>query len=65
MEGLRDELIKLISEKGPLNERTILVSQELDKLIVSYYMIRPQKLMFYPLGYWTIPNFNLLNLNIL
>jgi hypothetical protein len=51
MEGLRDELIKLISEKGPLNERTILVSQELDKLIVSYYMIRPQKLMFYPLGY--------------
>lgn len=38
MEELRDELIKLISEKGPLNERTILVSQELDKLIVSYYI---------------------------
>lgn len=40
MEELRDELIKLISEKGPLNERTILVSQELDKLIVSYYIIQ-------------------------
>ncbi|MFT5873570.1 MAG: hypothetical protein ACI8WT_002517 [Clostridium sp.] len=38
MEELRDELIKLISEKVPLNERTIIVSQELDKLIVSYYM---------------------------
>ena len=37
MEELRDELIKIISEKGPLNERTILVSQKLDKLIVSYY----------------------------
>ncbi|MCB2305700.1 aspartyl-phosphate phosphatase Spo0E family protein [Clostridium estertheticum] len=37
MEELRDELIKLINEKGPLNERTIFVSQELDKLIVSHY----------------------------
>ncbi|MBU3157203.1 aspartyl-phosphate phosphatase Spo0E family protein [Clostridium estertheticum] len=37
MEELRDELTKLINEKGPLNERTILVSQELDKLIVSHY----------------------------
>ena len=37
MEELRDELIKLINEKGLLNERTILVSQELDKLIVAYY----------------------------
>ncbi|MGH4140724.1 Spo0E family sporulation regulatory protein-aspartic acid phosphatase [Clostridium sp.] len=37
MEELRDELIKLINEKGPLDERTILVSQELDKLIVSHY----------------------------
>ncbi|MGK0469478.1 aspartyl-phosphate phosphatase Spo0E family protein [Clostridium sp.] len=37
MEELRDELIKLISEKGPLNKKTILVSQKLDKLIVSHY----------------------------
>jgi len=37
MEELRDELIKLINEKGLLNERTILVSQELDKLIVDHY----------------------------
>jgi hypothetical protein len=40
MEELRDELIKLINEKGPLNEKTILVSQKLDKLIVSYYIIQ-------------------------
>ena len=39
MEELRLELIKLINEKGPLNEITLLVSQELDKLIVSYYKI--------------------------
>ena len=37
MEELRNKLIKLINEKGLLNERTILVSQELDKLIVNYY----------------------------
>lgn len=37
MEELRSKLIKLIDEKGLLNEITILVSQELDKLIVSYY----------------------------
>lgn len=37
MEELRDELIKLINEKGLLNDRTIIVSQELDKLIVSHY----------------------------
>lgn len=37
MEELREKLIKLINEKGTLNEMTILVSQELDKLIVSYY----------------------------
>jgi len=39
MEELRSKLIKLINEKGLLNERTILLSQELDKLIVSYYKI--------------------------
>lgn len=37
MEELRAKLIKLIDEKGILNQETILVSQELDKLIVSYY----------------------------
>lgn len=37
MEELRERLIKLINEKGLLNERTILASQELDKLIVYYY----------------------------
>jgi len=37
MEELRSKLIKLINEKGVLNEKTILVSQQLDKLIVSYY----------------------------
>ena len=37
MEELRDELIKLINEKGLLHESTILVSQQLDKLIVAYY----------------------------
>jgi hypothetical protein len=37
MEELRNKLMKLINEKGMLNEKTILVSQELDKLIVSYY----------------------------
>lgn len=37
MEELREKLIKLINEKGPLNERTIFVSQELDKLIVQHY----------------------------
>jgi len=37
MEELRDELNKLILEKGLLDELTILASQELDKLIVSYY----------------------------
>ncbi|AWK52196.1 sporulation protein Spo0E [Clostridium beijerinckii] len=37
MEELREKLIKLINEKGLLNEKTILVSQELDKLIVHYY----------------------------
>ena len=39
MEELRENLIKLINEKGLLNEKTILVSKELDKLIVSYYKI--------------------------
>jgi hypothetical protein len=39
MEELRNKLIKLINEKGLLNERTLLVSQELDKLIVSHYKI--------------------------
>ena len=39
MEELRSKLIKLINEKGLLNERTILLSQELDKLIVSHYKI--------------------------
>lgn len=42
MEELRGQLIKLIDEKGRLNEQTILVSQELDKLIVSYYEIRSE-----------------------
>lgn len=37
MEELREKLIKLITEKGLLDKRTILVSQELDKLIVHYY----------------------------
>lgn len=37
MEELRDKLNKLINEKGILHEETILVSQELDKFIVSYY----------------------------
>jgi hypothetical protein len=37
MEELRDKLIKLIHEKGILNEETVSVSQELDKIIVSYY----------------------------
>lgn len=37
MEELRDELNRLIDEEGMLNEKTILVSQELDKLIISYY----------------------------
>ena len=37
MEYLRNKLIKLINEKGLLNETTILVSQKLDKLIVSHY----------------------------
>ena len=40
MEDLRSKLIQLINEKGMLNEKTILVSQELDKLIVSYYKER-------------------------
>lgn len=40
MEDLRNKLIQLINEKGMLNEKTILVSQELDKLIVSYYKER-------------------------
>ena len=39
MEELRSKLIKLINEKGLLNERTLLVSKELDKLIVSHYKI--------------------------
>ena len=39
MEELRDELIRLIDEKGLLNEKTILVSEELDKLIVSHYLL--------------------------
>jgi hypothetical protein len=42
MEKLRDKLIKLINEKGLLNERTILVSQKLDNLIVSYYHSQKQ-----------------------
>jgi hypothetical protein len=37
MEELRNKLMKLINEKGLLNEKTISVSQELDKLIVYYY----------------------------
>ncbi|WP_160684375.1 aspartyl-phosphate phosphatase Spo0E family protein [Clostridium sp. C2-6-12] len=37
MEEIREELIKLINEKGLLHESTILVSQELDKLIVAHY----------------------------
>jgi hypothetical protein len=42
MEELRSKLIKLINEKGVLNEKTILVSQELDKLIVFYYKTNGQ-----------------------
>jgi len=37
MEKTRGKLIKLINEKGLLDKKTILVSQELDKLIFSYY----------------------------
>ena len=37
MEKTREKLNKLINEKGLLSEKTILVSQELDKLIASYY----------------------------
>ncbi|MDR3595451.1 aspartyl-phosphate phosphatase Spo0E family protein [Clostridium sp.] len=39
MEEMRDKLIQLINEKGMLNEETISVSQELDKLIVYYYRV--------------------------
>ena len=37
MEEPRAKLIKLIDEKGILNEETVSISQELDKLIVFYY----------------------------
>lgn len=37
MEELRRKLNELIDEKGLLNEKTILLSQELDKLIAYYY----------------------------
>ena len=37
MGELRNKLMELINKKGMLNEKTILVSQELDELIVSYY----------------------------
>ena len=43
MEELRDRLIKLINEKGLLNKNTLLVSQELDKLIVLHYKIISKK----------------------
>lgn len=39
MEEMRNKLIKLINENGLLNEKTISISQELDKLIVYYYKI--------------------------
>jgi len=41
MEELREKLINLINENGTLNERTIFVSQELDKIIVQYYKSNP------------------------
>ncbi len=39
IEDLRSELIKLIEEKGILDKETILLSQKLDRLIVSYYKL--------------------------
>ena len=37
MEELRDELVNLIDEEGPLGKRVLKVSEELDKLIVAHY----------------------------
>lgn len=39
IEDLRSELIKLIEEKGILDKETILLSQQLDRLIVSYHKL--------------------------
>ena len=43
MEEIRGKLNNLIIEKGLLNEITILVSQQLDKLIVSHYKNKQKK----------------------
>jgi len=43
MGKLRSKLIKFINEKPLLHERKILVSQELDKVIVYYYKSNPQR----------------------
>jgi hypothetical protein len=40
MEELRKKLTKLINEEGPLSEKVLKVSQELDKLIVEYYKVK-------------------------
>lgn len=42
IEALRDKLIKRINEKGLFDEKTMLVSEKLDKLIVSYYRLNYQ-----------------------
>ena len=48
MEDLRNKLYQLITEKGLLNEATILVSQELDKLILSNYELLDESPLISP-----------------
>jgi len=48
MEELRNKLYQLITEKGLLNEATILVSQELDKLILSNYELLDESPLISP-----------------
>jgi len=43
VEEIRCKLNKLIAEKGLLNEIIILVSQQLDKLIISHYKDNTKK----------------------
>jgi len=49
MEELRNKLYQLITEKGLLNEATILVSQELDKLILSNYELLDESPLIFPI----------------
>jgi len=49
MEELRNKLYQLITEKGLLNEATILVSQELDKLILSNYELLDESPLIPPI----------------